>query len=307
MPTLVPVLLAGGKGKRLWPLSSEDCPKQFLKLTDARDTLFQASVRRAVMVARPEHVITVACQDDAPKVHEQLEQIDKALVGNIVLEPWGRNTAAAVTLAAKYAADHFDDPLLWIIPSDHLVTNPQALAVAVEKAQTAASYGKIVTFGIPPSRPDSNYGYVIHGEPLAKHRHLCSVRMFVEKPSGDFLRWALVQGNCLWNSGMFLVSAETVFLEMKKHGLEILQKVSKAYHNGTPYEGGLLVERRSYQDVPERPIDKVIMENSQRLLVSPVDIGWSDVGSWYSIWEMSQKEGKGHPLNRFLSKIKRAA
>ncbi len=309
MPTIVPVLLAGGEGKRLRPLSSGLRPKQFLKLTkDSDDTLLQSSARRALMAADAANVITVAADSYDSLIHQQLSEIDNNLNNHILLEPCARNTAAAITLAAIHASNNFNNPVLWIIPTDHLILNPDILNSAVAKAATfAAAQERIVVFGMTPTRMESNYGYIIGNEKLKPQDYLYSVNMFVEKPNGERLNWAHRQDNFWWNSGMFVLPVSRLFSEMRKSNLAILESVSKAYQNGRQSEYGFTVDETSYAEINPLPIDKVIMEKSKNLVSYPVDIGWSDVGSWQSLWEISQQEGNGPPLDNFLQKISQAA
>lgn len=308
MSTLVPVILAGGGGTRLRPLSSSSKPKQFLKLVkDVDDTLFQSSVRRALMVAEPSNIITIALDEYKGTIYKQLAVIDKKLNRHVILEPFGRNTAAAIAAAAVYAANNFDDPILWVIPSDHLIINDSELKTAVQKTTNAARHGKIAVFGIEPTRADSNYGYIIGGDPLKYHTYMHSVRKFIEKPKGENLKWALEQKNCWWNSGMFVLSAYTLFREMKRKGGNTLKAASLAYKYGRQSQYGFHLNDKCYALMESLPIDKLVMETSLDLVVHPVNIGWSDVGSWHSLWELSQQEGRGRPLDNFLEKLERAA
>jgi mannose-1-phosphate guanylyltransferase/mannose-6-phosphate isomerase len=308
MPTIVPVLLAGGEGRRLQPLSSASRPKQFLRLIkNIDDTLFQASAKRALMVADAENIITIAGENYKDLVHQQLSQIDNNLNKNVILEPCGRNTTAAITAAAIHAASHFSNPILWIIPTDHMIEGESSLLQAIKKSALNAWHGKIVLFGIKPTREDSNYGYIIAGDKLEGENHF-SVKLFIEKPSGAPLQWAMAQKHCWWNSGMFLLSAETLFLEMKKKDLATLKAVSGAYTNGKNTQFGITLDEGNYAFIKANPIDKVIMEKSKRLVVYPVDINWSDVGSWQSLWELTCHEsGDENILDNFLTKIARVA
>jgi mannose-1-phosphate guanylyltransferase/mannose-6-phosphate isomerase len=303
MPTIVPVLLAGGEGTRL-PLNSIK-PKQFLKL-NGEQTLLQDSVTRAMMVAEPEQIITIASEKHRHLALSQLQEIHPDLEKNIILEPCGRNTAAAVISAAIHAANNFEDPILWIIPSDHMIVRANILKETVQKSLKDARQGKIVLFGINPTRADSNYGYIIGGERLYKEKEMRKVLMFMEKPTGAPLEWAMCQQNCMWNSGMFLLSAATLFTETKRQNSTLLQLVNSAYKNKTASNFGIVLNQKYYFEIQSAPIDKVIMEKSKNLVVTPVDIGWADVGSWQSLWEMSKEDG-GDALDNFLLRIAKAA
>jgi mannose-1-phosphate guanylyltransferase/mannose-6-phosphate isomerase len=307
MPTIVPVILAGGEGKRLQPLSSATRPKQFLKLIkNTEDSLFQASARRALMVANAENIITVVSENYKKLANQQLEQINNNLNKNVLLEPCGRNTTAAIITAAIHAASNFSNPILWVMPSDHMIERPENLYDAVNKSVKDAWHGNIVLFGIKPTREDSNYGYIIGGDKLDGNRF--AVSKFIEKPSGPALQSLQKEENFWWNSGMFLLSTEALFLEMKKNNLATLKAASKAYTNATSCKFGLALNNDDYAAIEASPIDKAIIEKTSKLIVNPVDVEWSDVGSWQSLWELTRQEsGDGNILDYLLTKIKRAA
>lgn len=301
--TIVPVLLAGGEGKRLWPLSSSDRPKQFLKLNSTEFTLFQLSIKRALMIARPENIITVTAKSYAEKTCKQLEEVDYGLKENVILEPRSRNTAAAIAMAANYAKARFENPILWILPSDHAIDDDEGLKNSVEKVIPFAEQGKIICFGVNPSRSDNNYGYILAGNELQPESNLYSVSTFINNPEGDMLRWAMQQKNCLWNSGIFLMQAETLLSELASRDELTYKLANISYIKSSMTPLGLSLDPLLYEAMPQISIEKVIMEQSKRVCVSPIDIGWSDVSSWYSLWEMSQKEGSGEALDNFLTKI----
>jgi mannose-1-phosphate guanylyltransferase/mannose-6-phosphate isomerase len=304
--TIVPVLLSGGEGKRLWPLSSSDRPKQFLKLNSTKYTLFQFAAKRALLLAKPQNVITVTSQSYAQTTRKQLDEIDYELKENVILEPCSKNTAAALALAAHHARERFENPILWVLPTDHAIDDDQKLADTAQKLLPfVIEHDYIATFGVRPTRSDNHYGHIIADQELVPGSGVFKASTFVEKPKGDLLNWVARQDNCFWNSGMFLMKAETLLSELAVRD-ELTYKLSSiSYAKSTSSALGITLDALLYEAMPSLPIDKVIMEECKKLIVTPVDIGWSDIGSWYSLWEMSQKEGRGESLENFLTKIAR--
>jgi mannose-1-phosphate guanylyltransferase/mannose-6-phosphate isomerase len=297
MSIIIPIILAGGEGSRLWPLSSPSSPKQFLKIIpDSDDSLLQATAKRALMLAKPEHIITVAAQKHQEITNKQLKHVDKKLCKNIILEPCRRNTAPAIAAATIYALEKFHNPILWVMPSDHIISNNINLQNAIEQSLTDALNGKIGLFGITPSRADSNYGYIIGDE-------LLNVEKFIEKPQGDVLQDIMAKKNKWWNSGMFLFLATTLIAEMKRENLATFKLVSDAYIGGRQSEGFIL-DSAAYEKITPIAIDRMVMEKSKNLKIIPVDIGWKDIGSWQSLCEIN---GYSDTLNNLLSIIKKAA
>lgn len=306
MPTLVPVILAGGKGKRLWPLSSDENPKQFLKLSGCNHSLLQMTIKRALIVAKAENIITVSSSSNKDITHQQLLSISNDLIRNILFEERSCNTAFSIISAAKYAMDNFDYPVLWVMPSDHVIGNPRNLVNAIEDSLSDASYGKIISFGINPKRADSNYGYIKVNNVVNIKSRITKVDQFIEKPSLSALKPMLAQGNIFVNSGMFLVSAETLLNEFKTHSKDILKYSVESYKKIDLYK-----DRFNILRTPENPninfesIDKAIMEKSSNLFVRKTDLDWMDIGSWYNLWLHSQKSGLGNnSLEKFISIIK---
>ncbi len=293
MTTLVPVLLAGGVGSRLWPISREIYPKQLLDLT-GEGSLLQQAATRALALAPAESVVTVTTESQYFLVLDQLRDVDGGLGRHVVAEPMGRNTAAAVALAALYAARRFDDPILWIAPADHVIRDAEGVAAAVRRASEAAARGRLVTFGITPADPDPGYGYLRRGAALDGLDGVFGVARFVEKPPRDEAEKMLADGDWLWNSGMFVFRAETLLAELARAAPEIDAAVraaaAEAKEGETPYR----VPGEAYGRIPSAPIDKAVMEKSDRVAVVPVDLGWSDVGSWQRLWEVCDKDADGN-------------
>ena len=294
MTTLVPVLLAGGVGSRLWPISREIYPKQLLDLT-GEGSLLQQAAGRALALAPAEAVVTVTTESQYFLVLDQLRDVAGALDRHVVAEPMGRNTAAAVALAALYAAERFDDPVLWIAPADHVIRDGDAIAAAVALARDAAARDRLVTFGITPGDADPGYGYLRRGAAIDGIDGVFGVARFVEKPPRAEAERMLAAGDWLWNSGMFVFRAEALLAELARAAPEIdaavrAAAVAGARDEGSPYR----VPAEVYGRIPSASIDKAVMEKSDRVAVVPVDLGWSDVGSWQRLWEVCDKDADGN-------------
>jgi mannose-1-phosphate guanylyltransferase/mannose-6-phosphate isomerase len=293
MTTLVPVLLAGGVGTRLWPTSREIYPKQLLDLT-GEGSLLELAARRALAVAPAGQIVTVTTEAQYFPVLDQLGDVDAGLADHVIAEPGGRNTAAAVALAALYAQARFDDPVLWVAPADHAIRHPERLSEAVATARIAAERGRLVTFGITPTGPDSGFGYVRAGAPLEGIGGAHEVAGFVEKPPEAEAARLIAGGGCYWNSGMFVFTASAILDELGRAAPEVLDGVRAAMAGAdietTPYR----VPAEAYGKVPSVAIDKAVMERSDALAVVPIDISWSDVGSWSRLWAISDKDADGN-------------
>jgi mannose-1-phosphate guanylyltransferase/mannose-6-phosphate isomerase len=308
MFTLIPVILAGGEGKRLWPLSSAESPKQFLGLGKDGKSLFSASYKRALMVAPSSNIIVVTRESFARQAWAEIKTIDKKSKATAILEPFGRNTAAAISMAAMHALSNFENPVLWVMPSDHYIEKPFSLINAVQESAEVANAGKVVTFGVLPDRINGNYGHIICGDEINRYHNLFGVKLFIEKPQGRRLEWFMRQNNCVWNSGMFMFSADTILKQIKTRNQAMVAYANRAYTSATQTKYGLLASGDAYENLPDLSIDKLVMENNENLVVRPVDMGWSDVGTWQSLWELSQKESiGGKPLEKFLQYTKSAA
>lgn len=292
---LVPVLLAGGSGTRLWPVSRAAFPKHLVELV-GDESLLQATARRVLRVAPAERVVTVAAAGQAVLVRRQLAQIDGALLRHLLLEPEPRNTAAAVGLAARHAAARIaGDAILWVCPSDHLVREPEVLIGALERALPLAAAGRIVTFGIAPTRPETGFGWIARGEPLEAPGAF-AVRRFVEKPPRSEAEAMLAAGGHDWNSGMFVMRADVLLDELARFEPLLARELEalEASHRANP-EG--VVDADLFARLPALPIDKAVMERSARMAVVPCDPGWSDVGSWHALWELMGKDEQGNVVS----------
>lgn len=287
MSKLVPVIMAGGTGSRLWPLSREHHPKQFLTV-EGELSMLQNTIRRLSPLVAGEPV--VICNDSHRfLVAEQLRAIDK-LANNIILEPVGRNTAPAIALAAFCALQNIDndDPLLLILAADHVIRDEKAFIDAVNRAESLALSGKLVTFGIVPTHAETGYGYIRRGEASGDEAY--TVSEFVEKPDYDTACHYIKTGQYYWNSGMFLFRASSYLDELKRLSPDIYDACKKAVGQINPDLDFIRIDKESFILCPSDSIDYAVMEHTQHAVVVPMNAGWSDVGSWSSLWDISVKD-----------------
>ncbi len=287
MAQLQPVLLSGGSGTRLWPLSREAYPKQFLPLA-GDDTMVQATWRRVEALADRAPIV-VANEEHRFLVAEQLRQIG-APVPAILLEPAGRNTAPAIAAAALQAMAGGADPLLLVLPSDHVVRDVAGFQRAVRAASAAAEAGALVTFGIVPDAPETGFGYI----QAQAGDGLRQVLRFVEKPDAATARSYLDAGGYYWNSGMFLFRASRYLEELARFRPDIVDAV-RAAHAAARYDGDFVrLDKDAFSACPSDSIDYAVMEKTADAMVLPVDIGWNDVGSWSALWDVAERDAHGN-------------
>jgi mannose-1-phosphate guanylyltransferase len=280
------VVMAGGSGTRLWPLSRAAHPKQFLAL-HGDDTMLQTTFKRldgldiqsSVTICNEEHRFFVA---------EQLREIDR--LGSIILEPVGRNTAPAIALAA-FSSQEGEDPLLLVLAADHVIQDEAAFTKTVMDAVPLAEAGKLVTFGIVAHEPNTGYGYIKKGESQGPG---FAVDAFVEKPSMEVAKAYLESGDYLWNSGMFLFKASRYLEELKKHRPDIFEACELSMKDISKDNDFLRVNEASFNACPSESIDYAVMEKTTDSVVVPMDAGWSDIGSWSSLWDISKKDNQGN-------------
>jgi mannose-1-phosphate guanylyltransferase len=285
---ILPVIMAGGTGSRLWPLSRDLMPKQFLKL-DGKHTMLQATVSRLagvnalapLVICNEEHRFIAA---------EQLRQISQ-LNHNIILEPVGRNTAPAIALAALTAIKKGTDPLLLVLAADHVIANATAFTTAVEQAAAFANADKLVTFGIVATAAETGYGYIKRGDATGS---AFTVAKFVEKPNLVTAQQYLQSGEYYWNSGMFLFKASVYLNELKQHRPDIYASCEQAMSEVNPDLDFIRINKDSFIACPDDSIDYAVMEKTADAVVVPLDAGWSDVGAWSSLWEICPKDEHGN-------------
>jgi len=288
---LLPLVMAGGSGSRLWPLSRSLYPKQFLSLT-GKGSMLQETITRLdslpclapMIVCNEEHRFVVA---------EQLRQRDLSHSG-ILLEPVGRNTAPAITAAALLALEQDSDPLLLILAADHAILNPAGFTAAVSQAVPAAQAGKLVAFGCTASAPETGYGYISKGEALSEH--IYQVKAFVEKPDIETAKQYVLSGDYLWNSGMFLFKASAFIHELEKYHPEILSFCKEAVEGRSFDLDFVRLDEAAFRACPSDSIDYAVMEKSRNVVVAPMDANWSDIGSWQALWDINSKDDNGNVI-----------
>lgn len=295
---IVPIILSGGSGTRLWPLSTAERPKQFLPLTGP-DSLFRQTIARVADEARYGAPIIVA-----NAAHEQLCAAEVGGPGNglIVLEPVARNTAAAIAMAALVAERRSGpETLLLIMPSDHLIADPEAFHAAVETGVAAAAAGRLVTFGVCPTGPDTGYGYIKAAAASPEAPGAYAVARFTEKPSREVAEAMLAEGGYFWNGGIFLFQAGVFLSELERHAPDIARCARAAVNSAEDAEGVLRPAASCLADCRSVSVDYAVMERSDTVAMVPLDAGWSDVGSWDALAELASDSTDDPRINRVES------
>lgn len=291
---LLPVLLAGGTGSRLWPLSRGLMPKQFICLS-GQETMLQKTFRRLeglaslppVVICNEEHRFIVA---------EQARQLDLNL-SSVILEPVGRNTAPAIALVALQEARDGRDPLMLVMPSDHLIGDVEAFQKAVNAATGAARNGKLVTFGIVPDRPETGYGY-IHAKaaPLKGYESVFEVACFVEKPDLQTAQGFLEAGNYFWNSGIFLMRASQYLSELTRFRPDVIEACKNALEDVQADMNFARIPEAAFSESPDVSVDYAVMEQTELAAMVPLDANWSDLGAWSALWDVEAKDAAHNVL-----------
>lgn len=285
--TVRPVILCGGSGSRLWPLSSSVQPKQLLALHSAK-TMLQDTVRRVASEEFKAPIVVTAAEHRLG-VSEQLHAGDVGAHA-IILEPEGRNTAAAIALACFLEASTDPDQLLLVMPSDHVIGDVEAFRSAVRAGVSAALAGAIVMFGITPTRGETGFGYIEAGNEIAAYPGVRHAVGFVEKPDLATALAYVQGGDHFWNGGIFLFRASTMIEELRSHAPDVASACEKAIQNAAADGEFLRPARQEFLRAPAISIDYVVMEKTDRACVVEADMGWSDVGSWQALWEISDKD-----------------
>ncbi len=291
---IFPVIMAGGSGSRLWPLSRQLNPKQFLPLADRDLSMLQATIQRLQgldaalprLICNEQHRFIAA---------EQLRQLGMEEAG-ILLEPVGRNTAPAIALAALQAVAEAEaeDPILLVLAADHLIRDVPAFHASIRTALPLAAAGRLVTFGIVPGHPETGYGYIEQGAPVGEGGF--AVTRFVEKPDLATARSYLASGRYFWNSGMFMFRASRYLEELERFQPAMLAACRAALAGSTRDLHFTRLDREAFAACPEDSIDYAVMEKTAAAAMVPLDAGWSDIGSWSALWDVSPKDGEGNVL-----------
>jgi mannose-1-phosphate guanylyltransferase/mannose-6-phosphate isomerase len=289
--TIVPVILSGGSGTRLWPVSRESFPKQLWPLVSDRSMIQETALRAVGPAFAPP--IVVCNEEHRFLIAEQMREA--GITGaRILLEPVGRNSAPAIAAAALLVAEDHPDAVLWMMAADSSITNSEALSAALADAVAAARAGRIVTFGMKPTGPETGYGYIEIGDTLDDLGAVCRVASFVEKPDAVKAAALVKDGRHLWNSGMFVFTAATLLDEMQAYAPEVMTAVRRAIQGRITDLDFIRLEKSAFAASPDISIDYAVAERTQRAAVVPADLGWSDVGSWNALWELGAKDAQGN-------------
>ncbi|MDP3561974.1 MAG: mannose-1-phosphate guanylyltransferase/mannose-6-phosphate isomerase [Legionellaceae bacterium] len=291
---LIPTILCGGAGSRLWPVSRALHPKPFIRLTDGLSLLQKAFIRGALL-PNVQEILTVTNRELFFQIEGEFREINQSkLTTSFILEPFGRNTAAAIAAAALQVVKHHDeDTLLLVLAADHLIADQAKFQQAVTEAMSLATTGKLITFGIQPHEPHTGYGYIeVNGNDVLR---------FVEKPTLEVAEMYLASKQFLWNSGMFLFSAGAILEAMKQHCPDILSATKTCIKASSEVASNLgtqlILEANSFGLVPENSIDYAVMEKSQAIGIVPCDMGWTDVGSWSVLGDLVAADEKGNRID----------
>lgn len=287
---IIPVILSGGSGTRLWPLSRASKPKQLLSLTDEQ-TMLQLTAMRCSDPELFDPAIIVGNAAHAEMIEEQLKADDTSY-STLILEPVARNTAPAIALAALTALDKDHDATLLVMPSDHVIADTRAFVNAIKAAFALTEEGWLCTFGINPDAPDVGYGYIRMGDELAPG--VRSVEQFVEKPDLETAMRYIDDGNYVWNGGIFLFRADSYLAALANNAPEIAIAARKSMDAAGKRGKRLHPEPKSFAQSPSDSIDYAVMEKSESVAVAPVEMGWSDVGSWDALYALADKEPSGN-------------
>lgn len=290
---IYPIILAGGSGTRLWPLSRINTPKQFIRLTDSVYSLFQQTILRlqGLEVSTP---IIICNEQHRFLVAEQLLQLDM-LNHNIVLEPEARNTAPAITLGVLQAMEHDDNPLIVVLSADHFIPDIYSFQTALLEAQKVVDKNYLVTFGINTSRAETGYGYLLKGEKISSTLGYV-VEQFIEKPTADKATIYHNSKDHFWNSGIFMFKAKDYLNELQRYHKELYEQCLKSFQYKQTDLDFIRIDKLSFSQCKNISIDYAVMEVSKNVAMVPLDTCWSDVGSWDALWETLDKDNKGNVI-----------
>ena len=297
--SIIPVILSGGSGTRLWPLSRESYPKQFLALDSrTKKTLLQKTYERLIGLEGLESPILICNEDHRFIVAEQFREL-KTDPQAIILEPIGRNTAPAIAVAALQAISSGKDPLLLVLAADHLIENIVEFKRVIQSAKIYANEGRLVTFGIIPTCAETGYGYIEAKESHQQEEKITGleIKKFIEKPNKDKAEQLIKDTRYTWNSGMFLFKASSIINELEKFAPDIINYCKIAIEKNIIDLDFLRLEEESFKKCPKVSIDIAVMEKTKLGTVLPLNVGWSDIGSWKSLWDISKKNNDGNYIN----------
>ncbi len=304
---ILPIILCGGTGSRLWPLSRKSFPKQFLNFnfTDNK-SLLQRTQCRTKLIKDIKDPILICNEEHRFIVAEQMRKI-KVTPLSIILEPFGRNTAPAIAIAALKSLEFYEDPNLLILSSDHQIKDEKRFSQAVFSGLNYSSKGKLVNFGIFPNSPETGFGYIQSKEKLNKNNFQCSkIDRFIEKPDFKTANKFVQDARFTWNSGIFLFKASTILKELEKHLPEVIEFGKRSLDKKLFDLDFQRLDKNYFRKCPDISIDCAVMEKTHNAYVLPLNAGWNDVGSWNSIWNISKKDSEGNVIegNVHLEKTK---
>ena len=291
---IVPLILCGGTGTRLWPLSRASYPKQFLSIEkEDKLSLLQKTIKRIQPLNNLKKPILVCNEEHRFIVAEQMRElnIDDFI---IILEPFGRNTAPAITVAAMKSLELEEDPTLLVLSSDHEIKNVEKFLTIINEGSKYAEKNKLVTFGVVPTSPEIGYGYIKASKPFSKNIEGFAIESFLEKPDLNTAKKLIKDNRFTWNSGMFMFKAKEIIKEINKFTPDILLSCKKALSNSVLDLDFQRLEKVSFEKCNNISIDIAVMEKTSKGIVIPLDVGWSDVGSWEVVWETSNKDEDGN-------------
>jgi mannose-1-phosphate guanylyltransferase / mannose-6-phosphate isomerase len=300
MSTLIPCIIAGGAGTRLWPVSREAMPKPFMRLPDG-ESLLQKTFVRASGLDDVTRLLTVTNREVFFRTVDDYRLLNRRKLDlDFILEPFGRNTAPAIAAAALHVSRLYgEDAQLLVLPADHLIKDLGAFAEAVHSARQLAEQGWLVTFGLVPDKAETGFGYIEKGQALNSHSF--QIKRFVEKPDAATAQGYVDGGLHLWNAGMFCMRADSILQELREHAPEVVSAVEACLDHSHRREGNhelqLELDSDSFARVPDISIDYAVMERSKKVAVVPCQLGWSDIGSWQAVRELSPADAQGNQCN----------
>lgn len=291
---IIPVILSGGSGTRLWPLSRALRPKQLLSMV-SNYTMIQDTVTRLTGITDLADPVIVCNEEHRFTIAEQMREMD-INPSAIILEPFGRNTAPAVAISAIQSQKIDKDPVLLVLPADHVIGNNKAFHLAVDAGYQAALDNQLVTFGIVPKTPETGYGYIKSGNKQTTD-NIFKVEKFVEKPDAETARAYLEEGGYYWNSGMFMFKASTYLQELEKYNQKMYSCSKQSLESAKIDMDFIRLDRSAFELCPSDSIDYAVMENTALAAVIPVDMDWNDIGSWSALWEVGKSDENGNVIH----------